>query len=74
MENFIKGLKENIDALENAEIYPDTKLASLADWDSLAVLSIMAFAASEYDAHLTAKEISLAATPEKIFALINSKK
>lgn len=74
MENFIKGLKENIDALENAEIRPDTNLASAAGWDSLAALSAMAFIASEYGVNLTAREISAAATPEKIFEIIQSKK
>lgn len=74
MEDFINGLKDNIDALELVDLQSGTLLKSLEDWDSLAVLSTMAFVASEYGVYLTAREISEAGTPEKIFNLVQSKK
>lgn len=74
MENFINGLKDNIDALEAVDLKYDTILESIEDWDSLAILSVMAFVASEYGVNMTAKEITDAGTPEKIFNLVQSKK
>ena len=74
MEDFINGLKDNIDALELVDLQSSTPLKSIEDWDSLAILSTMAFVASEYGVNITAKEISEAGTPEKIFALVQSKK
>ena len=74
MEDFINGLKDNIDALELVDLRFDTPLASLEEWDSLAILSTMAFVASEYGVYITAKQIAAAGTPENIFNLVQSKK
>lgn len=74
MENFISGLKENVETLESVDLKSDTDLESLDGWDSLAILLTMAFVASEYGVNITAKAISEAGTPEKIFNLVQSKK
>lgn len=74
METFIEKLKDNVDALESADITPDTDLTSLEDWDSIALLSVMSVVASEYGVNLKGTDIIKAATPSAIFALINKSK
>lgn len=73
MEKFISLLRDNIDAFEDVEIAPDTDLTKLPEWDSLALISIMSIAASEYGVILNAMEISGAGSVGAIYALIESK-
>ena len=54
-EELIKALT---DLLETDEVLePETELDSLDEWDSLAFLSLMAFAKKEFNYNLTASEI-----------------
>ena len=73
MEKFISLLRDNIDAFEDVEIAPDTDLTKLPEWDSLALISIMSIAASEYGVILNAMEILGADSVGEIYALIESK-
>ena len=74
MDNFINNLKENVDAFEDIDIFAETDITKLEDWDSIALLSVMSMISSEYGVNLTNAEILNAATVSYIFNLINSKK
>ncbi len=74
MDNFINNLKENVDAFEDIDIFAETDITKLEDWDSIALLSVMSMISSEYGVNLTNAEILNAATVSNIFNLINSKK
>lgn len=74
MDNFISILKGSVDAFEDIDIFAETDITKLEDWDSIALLSVMSIISSEYGVNLTNTEILNAATVSNIFNLINSKK
>ena len=73
MVDFISNLKKNIDALEDVEITEDTDFNSLPGWDSIAVLSLMAMAASEYGVNIKSSEISSAKTVGELWKIVGAK-
>ena len=51
-------IEDLTDMLETDEVLsPDTELDTLDEWDSLAALSLMAYAKKEFDLNLTAAQI-----------------
>ena len=73
MEDFIANLKENVDAFEGVEITGDTDFNSLPDWDSIAVLSVMAMIASEYGLNIKSAEISGAKSVRDLWNIVGAK-
>lgn len=74
MEKFIDDLKFAVEAFDSADMDESTDFQSLEDWDSLALLSIMAMLASSYSVNLTASEISSCKTLAELFEKVQSKK
>lgn len=72
MEKFIENLKMNIDAFENAELSAETKFKDL-DWDSLALISMMAMFASEYGVNVSPAEINACQTIADLYSKVESK-
>ncbi|GAB7086263.1 MULTISPECIES: acyl carrier protein [Marinifilum] len=70
MENFIENIAE---LLEEENVNLNDELTSFEAWDSLTVLSIIAFADEEYNVTLLADEINSANTIEGLFKLIQTK-
>ncbi len=73
METLIENLKANVDSLEDVALAADTNLATLPQWDSLAMLSTMAMVASEYGVNITSQEIAACKSLADLDALIRSK-
>jgi acyl carrier protein len=71
---FIKQFEETIEGLEPGSIQSSTVLATLSQWDSLALLSTLALADAEYGVTLTGNEINACVTVGDIFELVKSKK
>lgn len=71
MENFISSITE---ILEVETIELSDELESFDVWDSLTVLSIIAFCDSEYGVALSADEIDNSGTIQGLKELIESKK
>jgi acyl carrier protein len=70
MENFESSISE---LLEVDSIEMNDELASFDCWDSLTILSIIAFSSDEYDVTLSADEISNAKTISGLKKLIENK-
>ena len=70
MDNYISGISEILE-VETVEL--SDELDSFEAWDSLAVLSIIAFCDSEYSVALSAEEIKNSDTILGLKELIESK-
>ena len=70
MENYLSGISEILE-VETVEL--SDELDSFEAWDSLAVLSIIAFCDSEYSVALSAEEINNSGTILGLKELIESK-
>ena len=71
MENFIESIAE---IFEVETVALSDELESFEAWDSLTILSIIAFCDSEYNAPLSAEEIENSGTILGLKELIESKK
>jgi len=71
MEEFLKQLAE---ILELEEIFPDTNYRELDDWDSLAVLSVIALVDSKYGVTLKAEDLRKAANAGALYEIIEARK
>jgi len=66
----IAALEENIDGIEEGTLSPVTPLAECAQWDSLAVLTVIAMADADYGVELSGSELRECSTPRDICNLI----
>lgn len=71
MENFLSSIAEILE-VETVEL--DNDLESFDEWDSLTILSIIAFCDEEYNVSLSAEEIEDSKTILGLKELIESKK
>jgi acyl carrier protein len=71
VQEFLEGLAEILDV---DEVKASDILEAFPEWDSLAVLSVVATADSKYGVNLTSAEVRGAATPEALFGLIAKKR
>lgn len=74
MDDFIKNLKDGIDALADVGLAPSTDFNLLPDWDSVAKLSLIALVASEYGVVLRADEVSAAASVAELWEAIQARR
>lgn len=70
MEDFISLIAE---ILEEETVELSDELQSFEAWDSLTILSIIAFCDSEYNVQLSAEEINNSGTIQGLQKLIESK-
>ena len=71
MQEFLEGLAEILDV---DSVKADDVLEQFPEWDSLAVLSVIASVDSKYGVNLTSAEIRGVATPQALFDLIGQKR
>lgn len=69
MNDFLEKFVEIIDA-EEENISADTLLLDIEEWDSLAYISFIAFARTDYSAKVTASEIRNAKTVSDLYNLV----
>lgn len=69
MNDFLEKFVEIIDA-EEENISADTLLSDIEEWDSLAYISFIAFARTDYSAKVTASEIRNAKTVSDLYNLV----
>ncbi len=62
LEVFISNLADAIDGLDISTIDKDTVLQDIPQWDSLAILAIIAMADEAYKVAITGKEIQTCKT------------
>ena len=67
-------LNEMAEILEEESVTPEDRLADFESWDSLAALSVIAFAESDFGVTLSAQDIKSAETIESLYQCVLSKK
>lgn len=71
---FISHFEENVEGLEPGSITLATELSTIPQWDSLAVLTILAMADAEFGVTLSGNEINKCVRVGDILQLIRDKK
>jgi acyl carrier protein len=71
---FIKQFAESVDDVEMDKIKADTIFKEIPQWDSLALLNIIAMIDTEYDVSLSGDEIKNCASIEQLFLKVKEKK
>jgi acyl carrier protein len=70
MENFLRKLS---DILEVELLLPSQDMKQLDLWDSLTVLSILAYIDQEFSVVIEAPELAEIRTPDELYNLVQSK-
>lgn len=68
-ESFITDWADNIDGLDAEKLTLDTELASLPQWDSLAVLTTLAFLDANYNVQTDGPTVQTCRTLADLHAL-----
>ena len=72
MEKFIENLKEALE-IEDHEVEPEDKFREYEEWDSLAVLAVLAMINEEYDITIPRDEFDNVQTIAELYELIQGK-
>lgn len=73
MNKFIENFTTAVDFQEQVQLKPDTPLADLPEWDSLAALGVIIMFDSEYGLTVTGNDLKGCATVKDVFDLIQAK-
>ncbi len=73
LENFINNFNIAVDFQEAVEINPDTLLADLPEWDSLAALGVIVMFDMEYEATITGNDLKDCKTIADVYQLVSKK-
>ena len=71
---FIRNLEDSVDGIAPGSLAPDTVLDSLAVWDSLALLSVLAMMDTEFDRQVTGSDVKACKTVEDLHRLLADNK
>lgn len=74
LDTFIRNFEEAVEDVELGSLGAETVFRSLEQWDSLAVLTVIAMVDAEYDLRLKAKELKQVATLADLYELLAAKK
>ena len=69
VDQFIENFLIAVDFQEAVEITPETEIASLAEWDSLAALGVIVMFDMEYGKTITGNDLKASRTIADLFAL-----
>lgn len=70
IQQFIEQFQTAVDFQESVDIKPETELAGLAEWDSLAALGVIVMFDMEHDKTITDGDIKGCKTISELFALL----
>lgn len=70
IETFIEKFITAVDFQEAVEIEPDTKLADLPEWDSLAALGVIVMFDMEYGKTITGEHLKQASNVQDLYQLL----
>jgi len=74
IESFISSFTTAVDFQDAVEIKADTRLAELAEWDSLAALGVIVMFDMEYGTTITGNDLKGCIAIQDVFDLIKKKK
>ena len=69
IETFIEHFNNAVDFQEPVDVAPDTLLAALPEWDSLAALGVIVMFDMEYGKTITGNDLKKSKTIADLFAL-----
>ena len=69
IETFIEHFKNAVDFQEPVDVAPDTLLAALPEWDSLAALGVIVMFDMEYGKTITGNDLKNSKTIADLFTL-----
>lgn len=69
VDQFIENFLIAVDFQEAVEITPESEIASLAEWDSLAALGVIVMFDMEYGKTITGNDLKASKTIADLFAL-----
>ena len=72
MKKFIELVQEILE-IEDQEVKPEAKFRDFEEWDSLAVLSVLAMINEEYDVIIPRSEFDKVYTLEELYNLAQTK-
>lgn len=73
VNTFTRQFEDSIDGAEPNSLKPETEFRTIENWDSLAVLTILAMIDAEYNVNLTAEEFTACTTIQSVYSLIEKK-
>ena len=73
IQEFVRHFENAIEGIEPESLNPDTKYHTLAQWDSLALLCLLAMIDCEYSVQVPGMELKGCDTLRNIFDLVCSK-
>ena len=73
IQQFVRHFENAIEGIEPDSLNPDTKYHALAQWDSLALLCLLAMIDCEYSVQVPGMELKGCDTLRDIFDLVASK-
>lgn len=71
---FVEDFLSAVDFQDPVPVDPDTALAALPEWDSLAALGVIVMCDMEYGVTITGEDLKSCATVGDIHALVRKKK
>ena len=74
INTFIENFTTAVDFQEAVEITPQTLLADLEEWDSLAALGVIVMCDMEYGVTITGNDLKESRSIQDVFELIAKKK
>ncbi len=73
LDTFIKNFEDAVEDVEVGTLDSGTAFRTLEQWDSLAVLTVIAMVDGEYDVRLKAKELKQVETLAELHTLVAGK-
>jgi acyl carrier protein len=73
INSFIKQFEDTIEDVPPNSITPETDFKTLEQWDSLAMLSLLAKLDMEYNVSLTAEDLNSCNNVKELYELVKSK-
>ncbi len=73
-EQFVRHFENAIEGITPGSLTPETQYHKLAQWDSLALLCLLAMIDCEYDVQIGGMELKACETLRQVYTLVASKK
>ena len=74
LEQFVRHFENAIEGIAPESLHPETEYHKIAQWDSLALLCLLAMIDCEYDVQVGGMELKACATLRQVCDLVMSKK
>jgi acyl carrier protein len=74
INQFVRNFENAIFGIEPNSLNPDTRFREIEQWESLALLCLLAMIDSEYDVQVGGMELKQCETLRDIFEIVASKK